>query len=222
LEKRIEVKVDNVDVSYIIVESCRVEEISEGQKRKILDGIEIEIDKIKKDEATKKVVRDILRFGKYKPSGRGKPSSEYLFESYLRGEFPFINNFVDFLNFVSLKSMLPISLIDFDKARSEFFILRRGKKGESYVFNNSGQVLEVEDLLLIATKQDEPIASPVKDSLKTKIDFSSKRIIAVIYSIEQLKEKLEEATEELVSFYKDFGKIVEVEKGRYVTKCNYF
>jgi len=56
--------------------------------------------------------------------------------------------------------MLPISLIDIEKAKSEIFILRRGKKGESYIFNNSGQILLVEDLLLIATKDDEPIASP--------------------------------------------------------------
>jgi len=69
--KRIENKVDNVEVSYILVENCKVEETSGDQKRKIYDGIEGEIEKIKNDEITKKVVRDILRFGKYKPSGRG-------------------------------------------------------------------------------------------------------------------------------------------------------
>ena len=36
-------------------------------------------------------VRDMLRFGAYKPTGRGKPASEYLLNAAAEGHFPFIS-----------------------------------------------------------------------------------------------------------------------------------
>jgi len=53
----------------------------------------------------------------------------------------------------------------------------------------------------------------IKDSLKTKIDFSSQNIFAIIYCPKQFKERLQDATEELVLFYNNFGKVVKVGKG---------
>src|SRR5207247_5877140 len=67
-------------------------------------------------DAAKTAIRDLLRKGGYKPTGRGKPASEYLAQAAARGEFPRISHVVDALNLVSLESGLPISLLDADLA----------------------------------------------------------------------------------------------------------
>ena len=203
---KIQVEVEKVKIGAIFVKNCDVRESEESFKNKVLAEIKL----IKETDRLRKNVRNMLRFGKYKPSGRGKPASEYLFEAAKEGIFPFINNFVDALNFVSLISGLPISLIDNEKAKTENFRIRRGRKGESYVFNKSGQVLNLEDLLLTATnEEDEPIATPVKDSQKTKIDEKSKNLTAIIYSPIELEEILKNSLEELTTLYKEKGEIVE-------------
>jgi len=203
---KIQVEVEKVKIGAIFVKNCDVRESEESFKNKVLAEIKL----IKETDRLRKNVRNMLRFGKYKPSGRGKPASEYLFEAAKEGSFPFINNFVDALNFVSLISGLPISLIDNEKAKTENFRIRRGRKGESYIFNKSGQVLNLEDLLLTATnEEDEPIATPVKDSQKTKIDEKSKNLTAIIYSPIELEEILKNSLEELTTLYKEKGEIVE-------------
>lgn len=198
-------EVEGIRVGIVEVKDGKVLETEEEEKKELL----LEIDKILKkgiDEDKKKKIRDMLRYGKYKPSGRGKPANEYLYESAIKGNFPFINNFVDALNYVSLKHQFPISLLDLNKAKTKEFKLRRGRKGESYVFNQSGQILDLEDLLLIASfKEDEPLATPVKDSMKTKIDINSKNMVSFIYSLEIYYDELVLATENLKNFYEKFS-----------------
>ncbi len=86
----------------------------------------------------KEAVRQMLRHGSYKPTGRGKPASEYLLHAALEGRFPRVSNVVDAANLASLESLLPISLLDVDRAGSESFRIRWGRAGERYVFNRSG------------------------------------------------------------------------------------
>src|SRR5882672_4860154 len=54
------------------------------------------------DEAVRGAVRDLLRHGGYKPTGRGKPSSEYLVRAAAEGALRPINAAVDACNAVSL------------------------------------------------------------------------------------------------------------------------
>ncbi|MCX7830712.1 MAG: phenylalanine--tRNA ligase beta subunit-related protein [Acidobacteria bacterium] len=183
---------------------------TDNSLREMFDNKIEELLKSGRSEEIKRVVRNMLRYGKYKPSGRGKPASEYLWESAQEGRFPFINNFVDCLNFVSLKSGLPISLIDIEKANTENFKIRRGKSGESYIFNSAGQILNLEDLLLTASlESDEPFATPVKDSQKTKIDGNSKKITAIIYSPKEMQDFLFDAVKELTELFSNFGNLKE-------------
>src|SRR5690349_24200159 len=63
------------------------------------------------DEAVRAAVRDLLRHGGYKPTGRGKPSSEYLVRAVSEGALGAINAAVDTCNAVSYHSGLPISVI---------------------------------------------------------------------------------------------------------------
>jgi DNA/RNA-binding domain of Phe-tRNA-synthetase-like protein len=141
----------------------------------------------------KAAVRGMLRFGKYKPAGRAKPSSEYLLASALAGdaspgEFPLVNGPVDANNAVSLEWGYPASVFDAAKAGHEL-LLRRGEAGESYVFNPSGQTIELEDLLVACRRGTagelpswEPCGNPVKDAMATKVFEDAREVVAVIYA----------------------------------------
>src|SRR5262245_51181745 len=61
------------------------------------------------------VIRDLLRHGGYKPTGRSKPASEYLVRASAEGKLVPINAAVDVGNVVSLHSGLPISVVDVDR-----------------------------------------------------------------------------------------------------------
>ncbi len=132
----------------------------------------------------RKRVRVMLRYGKYHASGRGKPASEFLLRAVLRDEFPLVNGPVDVNNAISLASGLPGSIFDSDISGTRLLI-RRGSPGEDYVFNNSGQTINLRDLLLICRKSEEgwePCGNPVKDAMTTKIHQQTKNVVAVLYA----------------------------------------
>jgi len=140
-------------------------------------------------ESRKTAVRDMLRHGVYKPAGRAKPSSEYLLASALEGEgplgsFPLVNGPVDVNNALSLDAMWPASI--FDLAQTGYEIqLSRGREGESYVFNPSGQAIDLQDLLVIRRLKGgswEACGNPVKDAMATKVFEACRDVVAVVYA----------------------------------------
>ncbi|HMI91950.1 MAG TPA: hypothetical protein VK509_11330, partial [Polyangiales bacterium] len=70
---------------------------------------------LRPDETVRANIRDLLRHGGYKPTGRGKPASEYLVRAAAEGALGSINAAVDVCNAVSLHSGLPISVVDQDR-----------------------------------------------------------------------------------------------------------
>lgn len=132
----------------------------------------------------KAAARDMLRYGSYKPAGRAKPSSEYLFQSAQEGDFPSVNFPVDAVNLVSLVTGYPISIVDLEKSGFDF-LLKRGGEGDSYVFNSSGQEIGLADLLCLYRHTGEgwvPTANPVRDSMATKIFPGASELAAFIYA----------------------------------------
>jgi hypothetical protein len=73
---------------------------------------------LERSEEVRKAVRDLLRHGGYKPTGRGKPASEYLVRASGEGKLSPINLVVDACNVASLHSGLPISVVDLDLAEA--------------------------------------------------------------------------------------------------------
>lgn len=136
------------------------------------------------EEAMRRASRDLLRNGSYKPTGRGKPASEYLLRAALEGTFPRVNGPVDANNFVSLAYGVAISLWDLDRAGTSELEFRLGVPGERYVFNPAGQVLELGDLVCgcgLTGGRSVPMVTPVKDSLATKIQADTTRVAGCIY-----------------------------------------
>lgn len=144
------------------------------------------------EETIRQAVRDLLRHGRYRPTGRGKPASEYLLRSVQPSPdapgFPRINALVDVCNYLSLRTLLPISLWDLDRAATHRFIFRRGHAGEAYRFNEGGQDIALEDLLLGCgyypdqSPQGIPLVNPVRDSLATKTRADTRRVAACVYA----------------------------------------
>jgi DNA/RNA-binding domain of Phe-tRNA-synthetase-like protein len=125
-------------------------------------------------------VRDLLRLGGYKPTGRGKPSSEYLLGIAAQGPLPSINLAVDVCNAVSLHSGIPISVVDLDRVREPLSI-RIAEKGSSYVFNAAGQTIDLGGLLCLFDAEG-PCANAVKDAQRTKTHAGTTRTLSVVWS----------------------------------------
>jgi DNA/RNA-binding domain of Phe-tRNA-synthetase-like protein len=132
-------------------------------------------------EAVRAAVRDLLRNGRYRPSGRAKPAQEYLDRVYREtGRLDLINNAVDVNNIVSLRYGLPISAFDVAKLQGDL-VIRLGRAGERYLFNASGQELDCEDLVVVCDDRG-PIGSPVKDSQATKLFEGASSVVYVVYA----------------------------------------
>ncbi len=136
-------------------------------------------------------VRDLLRHGGFKPTGRSKPASEYLIRAVEEGRLAGINASVDICNAVSLHSGLPISVVDLDLARAPFR-LDICPKGTEYVFNPTGQIIDVGGLVSLYD-QDGPCAGPVKDSQRTKTHDGTTATLTVIWGTTALPGRAEKA-----------------------------
>ena len=141
------------------------------------------------DDEVRAAVRALLRHGGFKPTGRSKPASEYLLRAAAEGSLTPINAAVDACNAVSLHSGLPISVVDLDRARGP---LRVGlaAAGASYVFNASGQTIDLEGLLCLFD-QEGPCANAVKDAQRTKTREDTRRTLAVVWGAKALGDRAE-------------------------------
>jgi len=143
-----------------------------------------------RDEDTRAAVRDMLRHGGYKPTGRGKPASEYLVRVASEGALGSINAAVDACNAVSLHSGFPISLVDIDRAQAPFRIAIAAE-GASYVFNVSGQEIDLGGLVCLYDV-DGPCANAVRDSQRTKTNADTRSTLSVIWGCAGFEARLAE------------------------------
>lgn len=137
-------------------------------------------------DQTRTAVRDLLRHGGYKPSGRSKPASEYLVAASEKHAFPRINALVDACNVASLHSGLPISLVDLDRLDlSTGLAIRIAPPETSYVFNPSGQTIDASGLVCLCDAKG-PAATPVKDAQRTKTHGGSLAALAIVWGTNAL------------------------------------
>ncbi len=134
---------------------------------------------LRSDDGIREKVRALLRHGGFKPTGRSKPASEYLIRAVREGSLSSINVAVDACNVVSLHSGLPISVVDLDRARRPFRV-GVASAGDSYIFNASGQTIELSGLLCLFDA-DGPCANAVKDAQRTKTTPETRRTLSLIW-----------------------------------------
>lgn len=145
------------------------------------------------DESVRAAIRDLFRAGGYRPTGRGKPASEYLHTAAINGRLGSINAAVDLCNVVSLHSQLPISLVDVVKLETPLAIGLPGSR-TAYVFNASGQEIDITGLISLRDAGGW-CANGVKDSQRTKTNGATQRTLTVIWGRVDLAERLVTATD---------------------------
>ncbi len=137
-------------------------------------------------------IRQLLRHGGFKPSGRSKPASEYLVAAFAEQRFPRINAAVDACNIASLWSGMPISLIDLDRVVGALSV-SICPAGTNYVFNPSGQVIDASGLCAVFDA-DGPTGTPVKDAQRTKTHEGTRTTLSIVWGSNQLPGRTNDAT----------------------------
>jgi DNA/RNA-binding domain of Phe-tRNA-synthetase-like protein len=148
------------------------------------------------EEPLRKDVREMLRQRGYKPTGRGKPASEYLVRAASEGPLPSINPAVDLANAASLHSGFPISVVDVERLLPPLRI-STAPKGEGYVFNQGGQVIEVAGLPCLYDAEG-PCANAVRDAQRTKTGGATRHTLTVVWGVAGWEERLDR----LVQWYR--------------------
>lgn len=159
------------------------------------------------DDNVRKSVRDLLRHGGYKPTGRGKPASEYLLGAAAEAPLPSINLAVDACNAVSLHSGLPISVVDLDRALAPLSI-QIAPEGATYVFNASGQTIDLGGLLCLCDIEG-PCANAVKDAQRTKTRADTTRTLSVVWGTKALPGRAAEVARWYRKLLEDAGATTE-------------
>lgn len=142
-------------------------------------------------DEVKAAVRALLRLGGFKPSGRNKPAAEYLVRAAGEGKLSTINAAVDACNVTSLHSGLPVSVVDLDRTVGALRIAI-APEGSEYVFNASGQVIDVAGLLCLFDT-DGPCANAVKDAQRTKTHPGTTRTLSVVWGTKTLPGRAAQA-----------------------------
>jgi DNA/RNA-binding domain of Phe-tRNA-synthetase-like protein len=135
-------------------------------------------------EEVRAAVRDALRGGGYRPTGRGKPASEYLVRAAGEGKLGPINVAVDAGNAVSLATGLPVSVVDLDRVRPPLTV-DVAPPGASFVFNAAGQVIDVAGLPCLIDA-DGPCANAVKDAVRTKTGDATRHLLGLVWGTRAL------------------------------------
>lgn len=148
---------------------------------------------LRREEALRVAIRDVLRHGGYKPTGRGKPASEYLAGAAGEGGLSSINLAVDACNAVSLHSGFPISVVDLDRTRPPLRIAV-APRGASYVFNAAGQQIDLGGLVCLFDGEG-PCANAVRDSQRTKTGPETTHTLSVVWGASGYEDRLREAAE---------------------------
>ena len=156
-------------------------------------------------------IRNVLRKGGYKPTGRGKPASEFLLGAALEGRMPRINNLVDINNLPSMEHAHPISILDLART-GEHLSIRFGREGEHYVFNASGQTMDIAGLPVVCMGDaQEPVGNAVKDSMLGKVQEGTRSVLAVVYGTRELPEaRLTETCERLAELLRAHARAEQV------------
>ena len=146
---------------------------------------------VRRSEELRTAVRDMLRHGGYKPTGRGKPASEYLVRTAEEAGIRSINTAVDACNVVSLHSGFPITVVDLDLAQPPLHI-GVASPGTAYVFNAAGQEIDVGGLVCLHDAHG-PCGNAVKDSHRTKTRAETMRTLSILWGCAGFDEQLERA-----------------------------
>jgi DNA/RNA-binding domain of Phe-tRNA-synthetase-like protein len=163
---------------------------------------------LQSDDTVRETVRQLLRHGGFRPTGRSKPASEYLIKAVRESLLSPINLAVDACNVVSLHSGLPISVVDLDRARAPFRV-GIAPVAATFVFNASGQSIDLGGLLCLFDAEG-PCGNAVKDAQRTKTGPQTRETLSVIWGTVRLPGRTAETESWYRSLLERHGAATEV------------
>lgn len=132
-----------------------------------------------------------------------RPASEALVRRILSGSsLPMINNVVDAGNLASIETLIPIGLYDLDKIVGEP-ILRFAKQSEEFI-DITGKIRKLEpNTIVLADNMGIIHIFPYRDSLRTMIDWDTRRVLIIACGVENVPTTLVDyATERVIHYLK--------------------
>ena len=144
------------------------------------------------DDAVRAAVRDVLRRFGYKPTGRGKPASEYLLRAAGEGALASINLAVDACNAVSLHSGLPIERGG-PGPRATAALAGDRRRGRALRVQRLGPGDRRPAGCCASTTRTGPCANAVKDAQRTKTHAGTRRILALVWGARALGDRTRRA-----------------------------
>ncbi len=118
-----------------------------------------------------------------------RPSSEALLRRLLKGKTLYrIHPLVDLFNMVSLQMLTPVGLYDESKIAGDTVIVRLGREEESYEGIRKDRV-NVGNRFCLAD-QKGPFGSPTSDSLRTSVEGTVTKALAVFFQHASLNDEV--------------------------------
>lgn len=137
-----------------------------------------------------------------KDPNRYRPSAESLLRRVANGKGLYhINNVVDILNLISVKTGFSICGYDYDKVTGQVS-LGKGKSGEPYEGIGRGE-LNIENLPVFRDDKGA-FGTPTSDSVRTMVTDQTKRFLMVIIGFDD-KTKIEAALNEASGLLRRFA-----------------
>ena len=129
------------------------------------------------NEERRGLVRKMLRHGGYKPSGRGKPSSEYLARAWkaLASTPPWTSGISP-----ARRAACPSTPWTWVARQAPALRTACAAEGRVYVFNASGQEIDLKGLLCLFDAEG-PCANAVKDAQRTKAAEDSTDCLFIVW-----------------------------------------
>jgi DNA/RNA-binding domain of Phe-tRNA-synthetase-like protein len=126
-----------------------------------------------------------------------RPSSEALLRRALNNkDFYQINNVVDVANLVSLKSLLPVCVYDYDAIQGQIFV-KLGSHPDEYLAHNH-RIMNFQDKFVICDELG-PFGSPLTDSLRTAVTKKTSNVLALIFAPKDYNyQKLEDYLDQIM------------------------
>jgi len=144
-----------------------------------------------------------------KDPNRYRPSAESLLRRVANGKGLYhINNVVDILNLISVKTGYSICGYDYSKVEG-VVSMGKGKEGEPYEGIGRGE-LNIENLPVFRDEKGA-FGTPTSDSVRTMVSEHTKQFLMIIIGFDD-QAKIEAALDEASSLYKQFAKGEEQER----------
>jgi DNA/RNA-binding domain of Phe-tRNA-synthetase-like protein len=159
-------------------------------------------------EQVRAAVRDVLRHGGFKPTGRSKPASEYLRRAVAEGALASINAAVDTGNAISLQTGIPVSVVDLDLLAPPLAV-EVAPPGISFVFNATGQAIDVSGLVGLRDAEGF-CANAVKDAMRTKTHPETRRTLSLLWGAAALGDRTDRARERYLELLAPLGASIQI------------